>query len=180
MKSKITILVLTLLICLSAGSYYTVSNATEYTKEKKREYYNQLRNELIQQQEDLDQLSKESKNDPTAKERIGDNLKNLRNKAMEVNALAKEVDKDAYYRSKIKSFVNALEATIKDEKVALNNKVSPLDPKQAEKLQNVIKEKEKFLEDCKKIEVVESVQNPKQVYEELKIKALEITSQMKN
>ncbi|RJQ24801.1 MAG: hypothetical protein C4589_12290 [Peptococcaceae bacterium] len=179
MKSKITILVVTLLICLSVGSYYAVSNATEYTKDKKKEYYNQLRNELIQQQEDLEQLSKESKNDPTAKEKIGAKLKDLRNKAMEVNTLAKEVDEDAYYRSKIKSFVNTLEGTIKDEKMALNNTDSPFDPRQAKKLQKVIKEKEMLLEDCKRIEVG-SVENPKQVYEELRIKALEITSQMKN
>jgi N-acetylglucosamine kinase-like BadF-type ATPase len=175
MKLKITILVVTLLICLSAGSYYTVSNATEYTKDKTREHYNQLRNNLTQQKEDLDQLLNESKNDPTAKAKIGEKLKELRSTAIEVNTLAKEVDEDAYYRNKIKSFVNALEITIEDEKITLKNTDSPLDPKQAEIFQKVIKEKEELLEDCKKIDA-ESVENPKLVYEELTIKVREITS----
>lgn len=174
MKSKKIILVATLLICLSVGAYGTASNATGYTKE----FYNQLRNEFIQQKEDLEQLSKENRNDPEIKEK----LKDLKKKAIDVNTLAKELDEDAYYKSKIKSFTSALEATIKDEKKALENKDSSisfgsLDPSKVEKLQKVIKEKEKLLEECKKIEV-ESVENPKQVYEELKIKVTKITSQM--
>jgi len=177
MKLKRIILIATLLICLSVGSFYTVSSATEYTKDKKKEYYDQLRNEFIQQREDLKQLSKESRNDPTAKEKIGVLLKDIRKKAIEVNTLAKEVDEDAYYKSRIKSFIHTLEGTIKDEKIKLENTDTPLDPKEAEKFQKVIKEKEMLLEECKKIEV-ESVESPKQVYEELRTKVLAITSQM--
>lgn len=177
MKSKITILVATLIICLSVG--YAASNADEYNKEKKKEYYNQLRNEFIQQKKDLEQLSKESRNNPVAKENIGEMLKEIREKAMEVNVLAKEGDEDAYYRSKIESFIHALDGTIKDEKIALESKDSPFDPEMADKWRKVINEKEKLLEECKKIEV-ESVNNPKQVYEELRMKVLEITSQLED
>ncbi|TEB04797.1 hypothetical protein Psch_03559 [Pelotomaculum schinkii] len=175
MKLKITILVGTLLICLLIG--YAASNAAEYNKEKKKEHYNQLRNEFVQQKEDLEQLSKESRNNPEAKEKISEMLKEIRGKAMEVNALAKEVDEEAYYRSKIESFTYALEGTIEDEKIALESKDSPFDLETAEKWRKVIKEKENLLEECKKIEV-ESVNNPKQVYEELRTKAHEITSQL--
>lgn len=177
MKSKITILVVTLLICLSVG--YAASNADEYNKEKKKEYYNQLRNEFIQQKEDLEQLSKESRNNPAAKEKTGEMLKDMREKAMEVNTLAKEVDEDAYYRSKIESFIHALDGTIKDDKIALESTDSPFDLEMAEKWRKAIKEKEKLLEECKKIEV-ESLNNPKQVYEELRMKVREITSQLRD
>lgn len=178
MKSKKNLLIVaTLLVCLLVGSYYTVSEATEFTKDKKKEFYNKIQNAFSQQKEDLNKLLKENPNDPT----IGEKLKDLKDKASEVNTLAKEVDTDAYYRNKIKSFTAALEATIKDETLALEKKQMPmsLDPNKVEKLKKVVEEKKKLLEKCKKIDV-ENIENPKNVYDELKSEVMEITSQMQD
>ncbi|HOV27971.1 MAG TPA: hypothetical protein PK566_16635 [Pseudobacteroides sp.] len=164
MKLKKILVIGSLITCLSIGTFMTITNANEVSREQKKEIYNSKKNELIQLQNDL-KKSKESKSEK---------LIEIKQTAREVQELAKEVDTDAYYRSKLKSFTNALEATIKEESISIES----LSNEDAKILKKVLEEKKNLLKELKETDI-QKVSNPKQKYEEFKEKVLIINSQIK-
>ena len=62
MKLKKTLVIGSLITCLSIGAFMTITNANEVSKEQKKEIYNTKNNELIQLQNNI-KKSKESKSE---------------------------------------------------------------------------------------------------------------------
>ena len=167
---KIHIFVGMLLVCfVITASYYAIATSKygNMSLTEKKQAYTTLKAELKSGQEELKKISSENPNEFQKK------LSDLKQKAIDVQNLAKEVDTEAYYQHRVEVFLNTLEISIKQDKDRLNNSRDPLDASLVKKMETFIKAKEELLAEYKGI-VNSGYSNSKQLYEEIQAKMAKI------